>query len=199
MFKEVIIFIAGASIGGASVYYLLKNKFEKLSNDEIEAVRQYYWDKYPEKRSGSIDVHESSANEVSPSGRINTVVDYSKALNIARKNYVSYDRITAKPELGDHPEDDEPGDIYIIPFEQFESLYKSDGITLTWYEGDNVLVRPDESIVDIHEYIGDSLKAFNGNDKDAIYVRNEIHGRDYEVVRDEGNFSIDVLGEEDDD
>jgi hypothetical protein len=197
MFKEVIIFTAGAVIGAASTYYLLKDKFEQRSKDEIAAVRKYYWDKYPEKRNGAA-VHEVQNPTIPGMPSEKLFNDYTKVLDIAKKNdYVSYDRITAA-SIDDHPEDDDDlGDIYSIPAEKFDSDINYDGFTLTWYEGDNSLVREDGSLADIHECIGDSLKLFNGNDKEVIYVRNENHGCDYEVIRDEGNYSVDVLGEDD--
>lgn len=201
MIKEVLIFTAGAAIGAVSAYYLTKKAVESKYDGQLDAQRDYYISKYekPLKKAPKKEEELKSITPNLPGREVYTkVIAESRERAKKEHEYVNYDRITA-PEA---PQDDEPGDIFIIPYDRFEGENADteyDSQTLTWYEGDNMLTRPDDSIVDIVEYIGDNLKAFNGNDKEVIYVRNERHMVDYEVVRDPRNFTRDILGEDDDD
>lgn len=195
MLKEVIIFTTGVAIGAASVYFGLKNKFEEKAHTEIEAIREYY--------AGTVNVvsrkDDSSTNETAKNANttLSPMSAYKEVLNISKKNsYVSYDKVSSEPD--DSPSDDDPGDIYIIPAEKYKNDDDYDGQTLVWYEGDGSLTRPDDSLVDAHEYIGDNLSAFNNVNKEVLYVRNEHHMVDYEVIRDPRNFKVDILGEDDD-
>ena len=202
MIKEVIIFGTGVAVGAASVYFCLKNKFEEKAHAEIEAIREYY--------SGTVNVvNRKTENKVEAQSNTSAATNnslpplstYRTALEIAKKNdYISYDKVsTQSDDVEDSPEDDDPGDVYVIPFEKYQSDENYGGETLTWYEGDNALTRPDDSLVDIHECIGDNLSAFNNSpNKEVIYVRNEHHMVDYEVIRDPRSFKVDILGEDDD-
>ena len=198
MLKEVIIFTAGVAVGATSVYFGLKNKFEEKARVENDAIREYYAglaNTVKEEKSAPAAVN--TPDRPKADATLPSLSTYKEALNIAKKNnYISYDKVSAEPD--DSPSEDDPGDIYIIPQEKYESDESYDGQTLTWYEGDNTLTRPDDSIVDIHEYIGDNLSAFNSPNKEVIYVRNEHHMVDYEIIRDPRNFKVDILGEDDD-
>ena len=42
LLSKVFIFTAGAAIGSAVTWKLVKTKYEKLALEEVEAVREYY-------------------------------------------------------------------------------------------------------------------------------------------------------------
>lgn len=195
MLKEVIIFSAGAAIGAASVYFLLKKKFEERAHTEIDAIREYYAGTVNVVKPEKLESQKEAAPKSSVSG-LPPMSAYKEALK--KSKYVSYDKISSKAD--DSPQDDDPGDIYVIPEDKHISDEDYDTQSLVWYEGDNVLTRPDDSIVDTHEYVGMSMlnSVFNTPEKEVVFVRNEKHMVDYEVIRDPRCFKTDILGEEDD-
>ena len=42
MFKNVLIFAAGAAIGSAVTWKLIKTKYEQIANEEIESVKEFF-------------------------------------------------------------------------------------------------------------------------------------------------------------
>ena len=43
--NKLFIFAAGACIGSAVTYKIIKTKYEQISNDEIESIREMYREK----------------------------------------------------------------------------------------------------------------------------------------------------------
>lgn len=69
--------------------------------------------------------------------------------------------------------------------------------TLTWYEGDRVLVDSDEDVFeDVDEAIGYNNLRFGerSNDANVVYVHNPTFNLNYEIVRHPGTYKTDVLG-----
>lgn len=98
------------------------------------------------------------------------------------------------------PEDIEardPEKPYIITEKEF---FEDDRqtITLTWFEGDEVLAdEKDEHIPDIDRVVGeDNLLRFGvgSGDPNVLYVRNEKMEVDFEVVKNEGKYTEQILG-----
>jgi hypothetical protein len=90
-----------------------------------------------------------------------------------------------------------PDKPYVIEHDEF---YESDRqtITLTWFEGDEVLAdEKDEHIPNPDHVIGDeNLQRFGYGSRDPhiVYVRNEAMDVDFEVVKNEGKYTEQVLG-----
>lgn len=113
--------------------------------------------------------------------------------------------------FGDNEEDvwdwEEEGDLrtnlqfegapYILHVDEFmakETPYAQ--TTLTYYEGDEILV-DDKSVpvYNISEVIGDNLRFGHGsNDRNMLYIRNDHLRMEFEVIRDRGYYQQEVLG-----
>lgn len=70
--------------------------------------------------------------------------------------------------------------------------------SLTYYQGDDVLVNPDDTpIYDYKKFVGDNLKFGHGSfDPSIVYVRNTKLLAEYEIILDRGYYQVEVLGEE---
>ncbi len=98
---------------------------------------------------------------------------------------------------------------YIISLKEFtEEHPEYDKISITYYEGDDSLIDEDDTeITDPGEILGLSWSGAFGimsEDDDIVFVRNEVLGIDYEVLRDEKSwnevrFGIDVYSGDDED
>ncbi len=93
---------------------------------------------------------------------------------------------------------------YVLHQEEFfaEEMEAEDFIqtTLTYYAGDDVLVDDSEKpIYNRTEIVGDTLDKFGhgSGDPNCVYVRNMERRMEYEVIRDLGKYSVEVLGLED--
>lgn len=86
---------------------------------------------------------------------------------------------------------------YVIEHDEF---YESDRqtITLTWFEGDEVLAdEKDEHIPNPDHVVGDeNLQRFGygSRDPNIVYVRNETMDIDFEIVKNDGKYTEQVLG-----
>lgn len=90
---------------------------------------------------------------------------------------------------------------YVIP----EDVYMANETgfqqnTLTYYEGDDTLVdERDEIMASPHDVIGENFRTQFGEDSrngNIVYFRHEKLGLEFEVVRSEGSYKREVLGEE---
>lgn len=87
---------------------------------------------------------------------------------------------------------------YIIHHDEFfeENDLDYAQMSLTYYAGDDKLT--DEAEVPIYntnEIVGDCLRFGHGSgDENVVYIRNDKFRAEYEVTRDPGHYSIEVLG-----
>ena len=69
--------------------------------------------------------------------------------------------------------------------------------TWTYYEGDDVMIDEEDVVVYNHDQkIGEMKFGHGSGDKDTVYIRNEKMKMEMEVLREEGLYSIEVMGME---
>ena len=92
-----------------------------------------------------------------------------------------------------------PAEPYILDMSEYDTAYKNDKVSYTWWEGSQTLTDEDEDIIaDIDGVIGmRSLEAFgtelaDPGDPDVIYIRNDHMGLDINLVRDPRNYFTDI-------
>lgn len=87
---------------------------------------------------------------------------------------------------------EEPYIIHIDEFVTQEMGYEQE--TITWYEGDEVLVDQREvPIYDHTKVVGEIRFGHGSNDPNIVYVRNEKLRMEYEILRDTGSYSDDMM------
>jgi len=95
-----------------------------------------------------------------------------------------------------------PDKPYILHHDEYyENETEFEQATLTYYEGDDTLVdEKDVPVPDEDATVGeDALTAFGhgSKDKNVVFVRNDKLEMDFEIVRSNGKFSVEVLGFDD--
>lgn len=89
-------------------------------------------------------------------------------------------------------------DPYVISAEEFlENETDFTQINLTYYAGDDVLSDEEDRTVDNKSVVGENnLQKFGHGSKDrnVVYIRNPRFKTEYEVVRSQGKFAVEVLG-----
>ena len=88
---------------------------------------------------------------------------------------------------------------YILDMSEYDTAYKNDKVSYTWWEGSQTLTDEDEEIIaDIDGVIGmRNLEAFgtelaDPGDPDVVYIRNDRMGLDIDLVRDPRNYFTDI-------
>ena len=181
MFKKVLIFAAGAAIGSAVTWKLVKTKYEQIANEEIESVKEFFG-------RGKNKEEESESKKYIKCGKtfVEGFTDGLKEVEkICEENgYTNYSNTKKEEEEMDI---DAP---YVIAPEEFGELDDYETETLTYYK-DKVLADDwDNKIENVDDLVGEeSLTHFGEYEEDSVYVRNDTTKTDYEILLDERNFS----------
>lgn len=198
--SELCVFIGGALIGSSITYLVVKNKYEKIIDEEIESVKETYEDVYGEKTKTAKLVE-------SIDGTMNPREKNQKAYEELIRQYKNDESTEDEDEDEEADSDEQEGDDddmvepYVITPDEFgDTGYET--ICLTLY-ADGV-IEDDEGDMwsddDISVLLGrDSLSHMGENvdDPDVLYVRNENEEVDYEIARDIDKY-FDEHGKSDD-
>lgn len=172
--KGLLIFAAGLAVGAVAGAVMVKNKVLADAKAEIEEVREYYREARGKKEEPVEEVEEVKVEPISEEVLKNkTHVDYSK---LATK-YTS-------------TKDNQFDDPFIIDPSEFGENPEYDTETLTYF-ADGVLVDDVDDIIDEPDIVVglDNLTLFKEFGASSIYVRNDLYKTDYEILRDDWNYS----------
>lgn len=188
--SKVFIFAAGAAIGSIVTWPILKTKYERLVDEEIQSVKEAFGvnmtpAEEPSEESDVVDFEEL-ARKADEEARERRLQKYNDILE--RQKYITETSI----EKEEHASMDEP---YIITPEEFDEHEDYSTEFLTYY-ANNVLVKDiyDEIIPDreIPELIGrGSLEKFGEYEDEIVHVRNDRLKCDFEISLDTKKY-IDV-------
>lgn len=177
--SNVVIFAIGAALGSIATWKFAKTKYEKIANEEIESVKETF-SKKQKKEEESTDKMESDDKSK------------EKEYEEMKKRYDKcHDIIDERGYLFVERQDGTiPKPPYVISPEEFDTLDDYGTETLTYY-ADGVLTDDfDNPIEDVEAMVGvESLTHFGEYEDDSVFVRNERHRIDYEILADERNFS----------
>ena len=167
--KGLLIFAAGLAIGAVAGACVIKNKVLADAKEEIEEVREYYRSKK--------EVKEEQP-EVEP---VTEEKEYKDI--VANNGYVNYN----KPEKIQMPAVADP---YIIDPSEFGEEVGYDTETLTYF-ADGVLVDDVDDVIDEPDLVVglNNLDIFKEFGASSIYVRNDMYKTDYEILKDDWNYS----------
>lgn len=172
-FVGFLSFMIGGAAGFMAANKLLKEKYEQLTQDEIDSVKAAFRKQHP-----------LPEKDKKP----------SKPTEQERKAYSQY---TAK--LG-YTEEKTPAPIqtpYVISPDEFGDQDGYEEISLTYYTDGTVADDNERAMSEdeIEESIGkDSLTHFGDYEDDSVFVRNDRLKVDYEILMDQRSYA-DVLRE----
>ena len=187
---NILVFTAGAAIGSLVTWKLVKTKYERIAQEEIDSVKETWArrNKKEEDSDGeSVECDEECASEEEYDPEVLT--DYAALAS----RYTRSSRSETSEEGGgdDHDpiEDAIPGPYVIEPGEYGNGNFDHELHCITYY-ADHVLADDWWNVLDIEETIGEeALDHFGDFAEDVVHVRNERLRRDYEVVNDIRRFA----------
>jgi len=222
----LLAFVCGATVGGVVVAAALnqkyKTKYAQIADDEIEQVK----DHYRMKEMDLLETQKEIASQKKPSLETMTrhLTDKAKAELISEGE--GYTPVTQEDieELQEREEAEEeernafvelpgwnydeqvasrtPDKPFIMHAHEYMQSECSHQITITYFEGDDVLVdESDEVISKKDEVVGmDNLErfGFGSGDPNTLYVRNPKLDIEYEILRHRGHYAKEILGLEED-
>lgn len=203
---KAFMFTTGAALGSVVTWKLVKSKYEQISKEEIDSVKEEYGrlnkllrmeiDAYKRMNTTeSIEVDEPEYDvEVEEDDEYPD--DDDRDFTDREREQIEYYKITSKYR-GSHDENNEEGEEngdeevpyingpYVISPEEFTSSPPGFSACPLDYYTDGILADGWGVEMDIEETIGeDALNHFGDYVDDVVYVRNERTEIDYEVTRD---------------
>lgn len=180
--SKLLFFTAGAAIGSAVTWKVLKTKYEQLTREEIESVKEAF----SRRQSDELIKEEPDPEDEEPDEAENTK-EYTDV--IKENNYVSCEERKSEEKYEEKEEECNMNEPYVIPPDEFdENGYET--ISLYYYEDGVVATTNDEVIKNVDELIGEeSLTHFGEYEDDSVFVRNDAMRTDFEILRAGEKFS----------
>ena len=195
MNKNLICFGGGLAIGIGATYLYLRDYYNKLLDSETENLKKYYDDREIclKEASSEPDVDEPEETFETPkSGKVSPIEpDYEK---IVEK--LNYNQFSTKPKADNVVEsnsENEPTGPYPIDYELYsETTARYTTVLVSYFIEDDIVMYcdSDEMMDDPGKLIGnDNLADLrNNNDLDELYVRNEMMGIDYHIIKEMSSY-----------
>lgn len=180
LLSKIGLFITGVAVGSAVTWKLVKTKYEKIAQEEIDSVRETF-----SKHASESDENEKTVEteEEEPDQDIDKKI-YQHLVD--ETGYAA--KSTEKEDKKDMSDTNKP---YVIAPDEFgECDYAM--LTLTCYTDGTVTNERGKIVTNVDELVGnDSLECFgeNEDDPDSVYVRNDKLQIDYEILKDYRDYS----------
>lgn len=197
-FINVIMFAAGAAIGSAVTWKIVKTKYDQLVQEEIESVKKAFSSNFTESKD--VDVEETadeSEEDKAPAKTTTRQINWEEledldeeddeveggsTLNDYAKLVEKYNNLKGGLKTMKNVSNDKP---YVIEPMEFGELDDYSTFELTYY-ADGILEDEDYDIVrDVEDLLGpDALNSFGEYEDDAVFVRNDFLHADFQILKD---------------
>lgn len=175
------VFALGAAIGSGVTWKYVKDKYEKIAQEEIDSVKAAF--------STKKDLDDKPNNNTSTKKSETDKAAIKECEKIITNNgYTKYSNVKSREEKAvDGP--------YVIPPDEFSEFEDYEAISLTYYSDGYLADDMDELVEDIEGTIGlESLNHFGEYEDDTVFVRNDALKCDYEICMDVRRYK-DIIGE----
>ena len=202
MNKNLICFGGGLAIGIGATYLYLRDYYNKLLDSETENLKKYYDDRENCLKEASLDsdIEEpEEALETPKSGKNGHKKDIVESIEPDYEKIVeklNYNQFSTKPKADNVVEsnsENEPTGPYPIDYELYsETTARYTTVLVSYFIEDDIVMYcdSDEMMDDPGKLIGnDNLADLrNNNDLDELYVRNEMMGIDYHIIKEMSSY-----------
>ena len=200
-FINVLMFAAGAAIGSAVTWKVVKTRYERIAQEEIDSVKETFAEYFVNNDNASVDESAEEDEEERPSGSTRQInwdeyedldeddaaeEDEYRADEAEREEYSRLASYYNNEEGGAEDMDVKNGRApYVIDPDEFASRDNWKTVSLTYY-ADDILEDEDYNIVnDRDNLIGrKALTTFGEYEEDSVFVRNERLRTDFEILKD---------------
>lgn len=196
----VAAFLLGAAAGAAGAWYILKDRYAQIAQEEIDSVKEAFSHRAESVKADTDDSDISDEDEPEEPTRATDMMKNKSEKLIEKLDYTSY---SEKPDISevvrqriepeakeDDVKEDRP---YVIRPDEFGEFEDYEQISLTFYSDQIITDDNDDILEDVDRVIGfDSLNHFGEYEDDSVYVRNDRLKCDYEILLDQRTYE-DVL------
>lgn len=176
----VVAFSFGAATGAAVAWQYTKKKYEQLVQEEIDSVKKVFSER--ESKVAAVNAKPESATEKPNITEYAAGLYNKKYMQRPDGNLDNVERETENHMLNEAP--------YVISPDEFGEFDDYENISLTYY-ADQVLTDENNDLIDdIPATVGfEALNSFGDYEEDSVFARNDGLKCDYEILRDEREFS----------
>ena len=184
--KGLLIFAAGLAVGAVAGAVIVKNKVLADAKAEVEEVREYY-------RSARGKVNRENVEETEEVKEVEKKEYELKDIQVKdepKTGLTNYSQITKMYMSKDEFQAPMYDDPFVIDPSEFGENPEYDTETLTYF-ADGVLVDDVDDVIEEPDIVVglENLKIFEEFGATTVYVRNDIYKTDYEIIRDDWNYS----------
>ena len=175
--KGLLIFAAGLAVGAVAGAVLVKNKVLADAKAEVEEVRKYY-----RESRGVVEEVEETIDHIQ-----DLIEEHETKPKTGLTNYSQITKMYMSKDEFQSPMYDDP---FVIDPSEFGENPEYDTETLTYF-ADGVLVDDVDDVIEEPDIVVglENLKVFEEFGATTVYVRNDIYKTDYEIIRDDWNYS----------
>lgn len=182
---NVLVFAAGAAIGSAVTWKVVKSQYDRIIAEEIESVKEAFAES---DVASSGEPTEPETDDEEDLVERPKQIDWDELEDLDEddnEDMVEYSRIVenyTSEKGGARNMANEPKVISPYDFGELDGYHQ---IELTYY-ADGFLEDDDYNIVeDAEELLGpDALNSFGEYEEDAVFVRNDFLRTDFQILRD---------------
>lgn len=191
-FTNVLMFAAGAAIGSAVTWKIVKTRYERIVQEEIESIKEAF---AGNEQDVAQERSEDTTDDEEPQSKPSRV-DWSKLEDLDEEEDEEYDYEPNEEDLAEYEQltsnyTNEKGgasvtkEPYIIAPYDFGELDGYHTIELTYYADDVLEDDNYQIITDRDELLGPkALHTFGEYEDDAVFVRNERLRTDFQILKD---------------
>lgn len=187
-------FLLGAAAGAAGVWYILKDRYAQIAQEEIDSVKAAFSRRYsdPEKDDSPTEDISDEEPEEEPTRATDMIKQEVDEIN-EKHDYTAY---STKPDISKVvekmivEEEKKEAPPYEIPAEEFGDMFDYEQIELTFF-ADKILADDNmELIEDVEDVVGfEALSKFEPGEVETVYIRNDRLKCEYEIVLDERTYT----------
>ena len=183
--KGLLIFAAGLAVGAVAGAVIVKNKVLADAKAEIDEVRKYY-----RESRGVKEVEEVKEKVEETIDHIQDLIEEHETKPKTEKEHTNYSQIAKMYMTKETPKQSLYDDPFVIDPSEFGENPEYDTETLTYF-ADGVLVDDVDDVIEEPDIVVglENLKVFEEFGATSVYVRNDIYKTDYEIIRDDWNYS----------
>ena len=178
--KYILAALAGAAVGSAVTWKIVKTRYERIAQEEIDSVKEFYSKNNGKKTEDSTEETPNKKEE-------------NKQLISEYINHISPYTATSddKEQKGGSDSMDKIGPQVISP-DEYGEILEYETISLTYYADDVLADDMDEVIEDVESVVGynfaDHFDEY-GDDPDTVYIVNHRLKCYYEICKDDATYS----------
>ena len=182
-------FIGGVIVGAGATYLYQKNRYEEMIQEEVESLREHMREKESKDKQGMTkdqweeykkdEDHKEMKRDKEDLERAEVIIttnSYNSAFNDHKNDIVSK---FEKP--------------FVVTPEEFASIPGFDTDTFYYHHDDIISNDNQEMVDDVENILGLSISdikaQFGVYEDDAVYIRNMELQCDYEILREESDFT----------